>query len=206
VTRAAVILCGGASRRMGADKAWLTIEGVPLLSHVIAAIRSACDRMVVVAAPGQPLPPHAGAERVDDPPERAGLGPLAAVATGLAAARAEVVFLGACDTPALGAEHLELLFARLAREPPEVEAVVPADDDDPACMHPLLGAVRTAPARSAAIERLEAGERSVRALYRALTLRTIATATLPDPQVALPCNTIEQWQRAIEHLRARPPQ
>ena len=37
---AAVILAGGESRRMGRDKAWITLDGVPLLPLAVAKVRA----------------------------------------------------------------------------------------------------------------------------------------------------------------------
>jgi len=43
-----IVLAGGENRRMGADKAFLKIAGLPLIEHVIRTIRSAVSHIIVV--------------------------------------------------------------------------------------------------------------------------------------------------------------
>src|SRR5438093_914016 len=98
VRYAAVVLAGGAGRRMGgADKAALAVAGRPMLHRVLAAVADASPQ-VVVGPPRAGLP--AGVVRAqEDPP---GGGPVAAVAAGLgalAAHGAEVVAVLAADLP-----------------------------------------------------------------------------------------------------------
>src|SRR4051812_32716036 len=56
VPLAAVVLAGGASRRMGRDKAMLPYQGGTLIEHVVAAVGARCAPVFVIAAPGQRLP------------------------------------------------------------------------------------------------------------------------------------------------------
>ena len=44
-----IVLAGGENRRMGADKAFLKIAGLPMIEHVIRTIRSAVSHIIVVA-------------------------------------------------------------------------------------------------------------------------------------------------------------
>ena len=77
-----IVLCGGRSSRMGSPKAWLDFGGEPLLARVVRTVRRACAPVIVVAAPGQdvpPLPPDVPIAR--DPIE--GRGPLQGIAAGL---------------------------------------------------------------------------------------------------------------------------
>lgn len=41
------VLCGGRSRRMGSDKAFVLLQGVPLLDHVIGRFAPQVDKVVV---------------------------------------------------------------------------------------------------------------------------------------------------------------
>jgi molybdopterin-guanine dinucleotide biosynthesis protein A len=161
---AAAVLAGGASRRMGRDKATLPVGGVELASLVLAAAARVADPVVLVAPEGHP------ARRVAAPATRLvadpGLGPLAALAAALEALEAEHVLVLAADHPGLRAELLAHLVA-LAGEP---EAV--------ACrrgprLEPLVAVYRRAPALAAARARL-AGPARGRSLLGLLSdLRTL---------------------------------
>jgi molybdenum cofactor guanylyltransferase len=99
---AAVILCGGESRRMGRSKAWLPFGDELMLQRVVRLTGAAAGPIVVVAAPGQELP----ALPVDVAIVRdavAGRGPLQGLAAGLAAlpASIELVYATATDVPFL---------------------------------------------------------------------------------------------------------
>lgn len=96
----AVILSGGASRRMGRDKASLELDGVPLLERTAAAASAAGARQIVVV--GDPLrgtPSGAsvltGARFVrEDPP---GSGPVPALDAALAVVETRWMLLVPCD-------------------------------------------------------------------------------------------------------------
>ena len=97
-----IVLCGGQSRRMGRPKAWLPFAGEVMLPRVVRLLGEAVAPVVVVAAPGQDVPPlPAGVEVVRD--EHKGRGPLQGLAAGLAAlrGRADAAYLSSCDVPFL---------------------------------------------------------------------------------------------------------
>ena len=52
----ALVLAGGASSRFGSDKLAATLDGRPLLHHALEAVAAVADRIVLVVAPGAPLP------------------------------------------------------------------------------------------------------------------------------------------------------
>ena len=95
------VLCGGGSRRMGRDKAVIVVAGETLLARAARTLSGVFDEVLVVGreAPPPGLPPHVRA--LAD--ERPGLGPLGGIATALAAAGHEWVFVCACDMPLLDA-------------------------------------------------------------------------------------------------------
>src|ERR1044071_4123639 len=100
INSAGIVLCGGESRRMGSPKAWLRAGNEWMLPRVVRLLNEAVDLVVVVAAPGQDLPPIA-AEVVRD--ELEGRGAMQGLAAGLASltGRAEVAFVSSCDAPFL---------------------------------------------------------------------------------------------------------
>jgi molybdenum cofactor guanylyltransferase len=86
-----VVVAGGASRRMGADKCRLLIDGEPMLRRVAAKVASVPDELLVMVARDRPVPPGLldglGARMVID--RRADAGPLAGMESGFLAAGAE---------------------------------------------------------------------------------------------------------------------
>ena len=102
----AIVLAGGRSLRMGADKAALHWGGVTMLEHIAAELARGFDDLVVVAGPRQDAPVTAlssGAARLvsDSAPFE---GPVTALRLGLATVHAEVAFVCACDLPFINVE------------------------------------------------------------------------------------------------------
>jgi molybdopterin-guanine dinucleotide biosynthesis protein A len=158
---AAVVLAGGASRRMGRDKATMPHPRHPsmtMLEYTVSVLSARCAPVFVVAAPGQALPDLTGTVDVrilrDDV---RGAGPLPATGRGLRAAAtagAARAFVSAVDLPNLTVETVDVLAGYR-----DVDVVLPWDGRD----HYLAGVYRTALADR--IEELIAsGERRMRAL------------------------------------------
>src|SRR5215216_4507058 len=142
---AAAVLAGGASRRMGRDKATLAVGGVALAAGVLAAAARVADPVVLVAPEGHPAR-RLGARVVTDPGE----GPLAALAAALEALDATHVLVLAGDHPGLAVE----LLAQLVALAPRGDAV--------ACrrgprLEPLVAVYRRIPALAAARRALPGG-------------------------------------------------
>ncbi|RAO36885.1 Molybdenum cofactor guanylyltransferase [Micromonospora saelicesensis] len=126
-TYAAVVLAGGAARRMGGlDKPALPVGGRPMRDRVLAAVSDATPRVLVGAADAVP----AGVRVVrEDPP---GGGPVAAAAAGLALLDPDVsvVALLAADLPLLTRAAIGELLKHLEPETPDTEP--PGDRSAPA--------------------------------------------------------------------------
>jgi molybdenum cofactor guanylyltransferase len=173
VSLAGVILAGGASRRMGRDKASMPIPGSPggptMLEHVVGVIGERCEPVLVMAAQGQPLPAVEARIIRDD---SRGLGPLPATARALRTA-AELgkrfAFVCAVDMPYLATELIDEL-TRMAVET-GAEVVLPWDGQD----HYLAAVYRTDLAdRADAL--VAAGERRMRALVDNSDAQRIVTS------------------------------
>lgn len=177
---AAVVLAGGASRRMGRDKATLRLPGPggggpTMVERTVEVVRARCAPVFVVAAPGQPLP-ELPAEVLRD--EVRGVGPLLATGRGLrAAAKAGLTwaFVCAVDMPRLTVEVIEELARYGATGGADaVDVVLPWDGRE----HYLAGIYRTSLADP--IDALvTAGARSMRALTDGVTTQRIVLAPTP---------------------------
>ena len=153
---AGLLLTGGASRRMGTDKALIEVDGERLVDRA-AAVLSAVASPVVEVGPGWSRLPAVR----EDPP---GSGPLAALSAGAAALRSRghdgPVLVLAVDMPRVGVELLRLLAGRAG---PPATAVPRAGG------HPQPMCARYGPDVLAAVDaRLAAGGRSLRDLLESL--------------------------------------
>jgi molybdopterin-guanine dinucleotide biosynthesis protein A len=166
---AGVVLAGGASLRMGRDKATMPVPAalldsndgseapITMVERVVSVVGQRCQPVFVVAAPGQSLPELPARVVRDDV---RGVGPLLATGRGLRAAAeagAKRAFLCAADMPLLTADVIDLLEARATEL--DADVVLPWDGRD----HYLAAVYRTELADQ--VDALvAAGERSMRAL------------------------------------------
>jgi molybdopterin-guanine dinucleotide biosynthesis adapter protein len=131
-----VLLAGGASTRMGTEKADLQFLNRPLLPELVDRMSAACSGgVIVVRRAGQTLPALPAAARVVDDllPERAALGGLF---TGLALAETPFVFLAACDMPLLSTASIEGLRTL---PPPTADVLLPIRDGHSEPTHAVYG-------------------------------------------------------------------
>jgi molybdenum cofactor guanylyltransferase len=108
----AVVLCGGKSSRMGSPKAWLDFGGEPLLARVVRRIGEVASPIVVVAAPGQEVPPLPEDITIARDPV-SGRGPLQGIAAGLSVleGQASAAFVSSTDAPFLHPALIRRLYA-----------------------------------------------------------------------------------------------
>ena len=125
---AGIILCGGASRRMGHSKAMLPIGQSTMIEHMVLKLLELTDQIVVVKSPEQQLPALPGNVRIRNDAELF-QGPLAGMAEGLAAidGMAEFAFITAVDTPLLKLEIVEELYRRIAFSGDDI--IMPSDQE-----------------------------------------------------------------------------
>ncbi|MBB4931455.1 molybdopterin-guanine dinucleotide biosynthesis protein A [Lipingzhangella halophila] len=176
----AVILAGGAARRMGGtDKPALDVAGATLLERVAAAVPDA--RRTIVVGPRRPSP---SATYVREEP--AGGGPVAALRAGLPVVTAPWFALLAGDLPFLEPGHVRALL-EAARERSGAVYL-----DAESRQQWLLGAWRADAVRAAL------ASYSGASLYRLLGPLEPA-ALIPektDPPLTLDCDTPESLARA----------
>lgn len=102
---AIAILAGGASTRMGRDKALLKYRGVSMLDRVIRLARRHSTSVAVVGRRGED---RDGVVWIPD--EHPNGGPVQAIATAIKALGADTLVV-ACDMPLLSDEHVSWLLA-----------------------------------------------------------------------------------------------
>ncbi|BBY15124.1 molybdenum cofactor guanylyltransferase [Mycolicibacterium litorale] len=195
VPLAAVVLAGGASRRMGRDKATVRIQGpsgpTTLVEQVVGTVARRCSPVFVIAAPGQPLP-ELPAQVLRD--EVRGVGPLLATGRGLRAA-AEAghrwAFVCSVDLPYLTMDFVDDLAVPAARL--DVDVVLPWDGRD----HYLAGVYRTSLAGRISTM-VAAGERSMRALVDAVDTQRIV---MPEQRALTNANTPAELPAVGDHAQ-----
>jgi molybdopterin-guanine dinucleotide biosynthesis protein A len=200
----AVILAGGQSRRMGADKALLRLPsgGPTLLERIVAAARAVTDDVVVVTEDAGRLPPMP----VRTAPDAiAGAGPLAGLVAGFEAARRPDILALACDLPYLSV----LLLQWMATQPRMWDALVPylPNDDGKAGwepMHALYTRACLAPLRAA----LDRGDRQATAFFPAVHVQRLTADAMrpydPDGRSTWSVNTPDAWAEAVDWLTRHP--
>ncbi|HWI62761.1 MAG TPA: molybdenum cofactor guanylyltransferase [Symbiobacteriaceae bacterium] len=104
-----VILAGGQSSRMGANKALLDFGGQPLISRVARQFTEWFPQVVVVTNTPD-VYAFLGLPMVGD--RIPGLGPLGGLEAGLTASRYEHAFFAACDMPFLQVDFIRYLLAQ----------------------------------------------------------------------------------------------
>lgn len=181
--RHGVVLAGGASRRMGRDKALLEIAGEPLLARQVALLRSVGLEPLVA---GRPSPADAAWRGLPD--RTPGEGPLAAVVGVLAELRSPVLVV-AVDAPRLRGAHLAWLLAQADAGPGVVAAG--ADGPDPTF------AIYAPEALPAAEVLLAQGRR---ALHRLIPAAGLRVAALPPALTdgLRGCNTEAEWRAFVD--------
>lgn len=179
------VLCGGASRRMGRDKALIEIDGQAMARRVADALLSAGATTVV--AVGGDLDALRAEGLLAVPDDAPGAGPLAGVVTALADLPggsptgddpAAIVFVGGCDLVTPSPTAIAATVAALRAEP-GLDAVVPVVDGRRQWMHGAWRRRARAPLTSA----LDAGERAVHAAAAAAGVR-VGTVVLDPSAVA----------------------
>lgn len=192
------VLAGGASRRMGRDKALLEIGGEPLFLRAANLLKAHVDPVVLLGAPDQ----YASAGFLTLPDRSPGRGPLAALLDGLEySAQPWNVFL-ACDLPLLRGEFIELLLQRAARG--EFDAIVPRTSDG---WQPLCAAYRRT-CTPKIHDALKNGRLDIAGVLPGLRVDALRDEQLGvltlDEEIFENVNTPEDWQRVLLRTQRRP--
>lgn len=110
-----VVLTGGASRRMGRDKALVEVGGRALAVRVAQALRDAGADQVFAVGGALDALSDLGLDAVPD--DHPGEGPVGGLLTALSHASSPVVAVLACDLPAAAPSAVRLVVAALDADP-----------------------------------------------------------------------------------------
>jgi molybdopterin-guanine dinucleotide biosynthesis protein A len=195
-----VILAGGASRRMGRNKALLNLAGQPLISIIAGRLRTVVDEVIIAANDTSRYAPFADRCVPDLYP---GVGTLGGIHAGLQAASHSLVVIVACDMPFLNPDLLAWFVqaAAGANGAGQADLVVLKHDRG---VEPLHAVYRKSclPAIEATIQ---SGERCAFAFYDQIRVRYVSPEDILtlDPALSsfLNVNNPPQWYGALEQVR-----
>lgn len=190
------ITAGGVSSRMGSDKAWLEIEGEPLIKRTLKTLRPVTSSVAIIA--NTDVYDCLGVPVFAD--ERHGVGPLEAVRVALSKSQTRRVLLVGCDLPFVTSE----LFRFLLSIPATSAAVVPLSDDNQ--IEPLC-AIYSKEALPAVLDLIDSGERKMARLFERVPTRFVASEEMRGLKGAHlffeNINTLADYERALERLNTR---
>ena len=184
-----IVLAGGASRRMGRDKAFLELGGKPLIAHVIERMSEVCAEVLIVAGDVRAYA-GLGVRLVED--RFRGVGVLGGLHAGLDAAIHDLAVAVGCDMPFLKPDLLRA-FAGWAEG---VDVAVLRQGE---MVEPLHGAYRRTclPAIEVAIR---ASRRRIVSFFPNVRVRYVTMDDVipfdPDLRSLRNVNTPEEWEAA----------
>lgn len=187
-----IILTGGKSRRMGQDKAFMSVGGRQVFRRILDVFEILFDEVLIVtniigrfAGCGYP-------EVVDLIPDS---GPMGGIYTGLYYAKSKSVFVASCDLPFIHPSPIKSIIA----ESDKYDIVVPEIDGR---LHPLHAAYskRCMPY---IIRRLENKEMNITRFINETGELTVKKIQMSESgteelwkQTVYNMNTLEEWQKA----------
>jgi len=185
-----LVLAGGASRRMGRDKALLKLGSRSLIEVVVEQVSLVCDEVLIISCDLEPYS-HFGVGVVQD--VFPGVGVLGGLHAGLKAASNELTLAVGCDMPFLNPQLLRA-FAAWA-EGFDVALLRCGEEE----IEPLHGAYRRTciPAMEDAIR---AGRRRILSFFPHVRVRYVTPDEVasvdPDLDSFRNVNTPEDWAAA----------
>ncbi|UDM01024.1 NTP transferase domain-containing protein [Streptomyces longhuiensis] len=188
----AVVLAGGAARRLGGtDKPAVRVGGRPLLDRVLAACATAATTVVVA----EPRPTaHPVRWTREDPP---GGGPVAALDAGLRATTADQVLVLSADLPFLSEQTVQSLLDALNAGTADGVLLTDADGRD----QPLVAAYRSAPLRHHLAELAAAHDDGLSGLPLRLLVGRLELTRITDPVASFDCDTWDDIAAARSRIR-----
>ena len=193
-----VVLAGGRSRRLGRDKAFLMLDGQPLVVRTVDRLAALSDDLVVVTNEAARFEPLVLPVRLV-PDERPGEGALMGIYSGLRAARYPHALVVACDMPLLSLPLLRYMLP-LANGS---DVVIPRVAGLLEPLHAIYGKA-CLPAMG---RLLDQGQRQIIAFFGQVRVRYVEEDEIarcdPHHLSFVNVNTPEDWER-VQRLLAEP--
>lgn len=193
-----IVLAGGSSRRMGRDKAFLELQGRPLIDVVLQRVALVCAEVLVVAGD---VRPYAGLDARLVTDRFRDVGVLGGLHAGLEAATNDLAVVVGCDMPFLNPRLLRA-FAGWAEG---FDVVLFRHGE---LVEPLHGAYRRTclPPIEAAIR---SGQRRVVSFFADVRVRYVSPDDVrpfdADLRAFHNVNTLEEWQAVVAEVQGKPP-
>ncbi|UCE91906.1 MAG: molybdenum cofactor guanylyltransferase [Methanobacteriota archaeon] len=196
------VLSGGSSSRFGASKGLVKLDGNPMVSHVVRALREVADDILVAVAPGTA---SSYSDILDEDvliveDERTGEGPLQGLITSLEPAHGERVIVSPCDTPLLRTDVCRLLIEMSDRRDGAVPMIR-------GYLEPLHACYVRDPCLKAFRKTLTSGRRKPKDAYEHLDIRVVEEKEIaaidPDFDSFLNINSRREFDIAEGRLLQR---
>ena len=182
-----IILAGGENRRMGRDKAFLTIAGRPLIERVLSALDGIVGRIIIVTNSPARYGEY-GVTTVTDAFDARG--PLTGIYSGMQASDDAYHFIVACDMPFLNRN----LISHMTASADGYDVVVPERGGKYEPLH----AVYHRRLLTLMESEIRDGRQGVQALFGAVRVRTVADEEIkkfdPECRSFINLNTPEQYK------------
>jgi molybdopterin-guanine dinucleotide biosynthesis protein A len=205
VDRSAIVLAGGFSTRFGQDKGVLELADKPLIKHVVDAVSSVVDEIVVVTNLQERVTKYAkitgsGVRFAVDVCESRS--PLIGALTGFGAVHGKYSLLLPFDTPFVSCEVVSLLFELCANR----AAVIPRWPNGH--LEPLHAVYQTEQALEAAKSAVAEEKLTVRAMIEKLKgVRYVSTLVIqkldPELHTFFNVNTPADLEKAMAMVKPR---
>jgi molybdopterin-guanine dinucleotide biosynthesis protein A len=184
-----IVLSGGENKRMGKDKAFLKIAGKPMIEHVLQALQSVVNRIIIVTNSPQAYASYDALVVTDASDKR---GPLTGIYTGLLHSTDEYNIVVACDMPFLNSSLLSYM-ASLAGD---YDVVVPKVGEYIEPLHAIYRK-QLLPVME---KRIQCDARQIRGVFSEVRVRYVTESEIdrfdPERRSFKNLNTPEEYKEA----------
>jgi len=168
------ILAGGKSRRMGANKAFIEIEGKPIIERVLGVMREVFDKRLIIADEVNLFKDYGETALPDF---YTGAGSLGGIYTALLNSDSDITFVTACDMPDINTEAVKRLVSTPSGG---ALAIVPLIGGRLHPMHALYGTWCLEPIE----EMIKKGELRIQDLFKRIEIKTMTEDDFPGIDIA----------------------